>query len=116
MKLERERDELQEDLEHLRELLRGEVDVDIEESDPDLFERDKNLALLTKLERRIESINTALRSIERGTYGICERCGQPIDPARLEARPDAILCLKCQLEVERLVRRGVIRVEGVRQG
>ena len=75
--------------------------------DPDLFEREKNLALLNTLERRLEQIDSALRAIAKGLYGVCERCGQPIDPARLEVKPDATLCLKCQQDVERLVRRGL---------
>jgi DnaK suppressor protein len=46
-----------------------------------------------------------------GNYGICERCGQQIDPARLEALPDTTLCLKCKQEIERLARRGLVRAE-----
>lgn len=103
--LEAERDAVIDDIEHLREWLQGEVDVDAEEGDPDLAEREKNLALLMAMGRKLESINAALRAIEKGQYGICERCGKPIDPARLEVRPDATLCLDCQREVERLARR-----------
>jgi len=44
-------------------------------------------ALLTTLEKKLESINAALRAIEKGRYGTCERCGEPIDPARLSAKP-----------------------------
>ena len=51
--------------------------------------------------------STALRSIEKGKYGICERCGKDIDPERLEVRPDATLCINCQAEVEKLIRRGI---------
>lgn len=105
IQLEAERDAVLDDIEHLREWLQGEVDVDAEEGDPDLAEREKNLALLVAMERKLESINAALRAIEKGQYGICERCGNPIDPARLEVRPDATLCLDCQREVERLAKR-----------
>lgn len=109
--LEAERQEIVGDIEHLREALLGEVDIDADEGDPDLGEREKNLALLTVMERKLESINSALRAIEKGRYGLCERCGNPIDPARLEVRPDATLCLDCQREVERITRRAALRYQ-----
>lgn len=108
-KLEAERIAILDDIEHLKEWLQGEVDVDAEEGDPDLAEREKNLALLTVLERKLESVNVALRAIDKGLYGICERCGNPIDPARLEVRPDATLCLDCQREVERIAKKAALR-------
>ncbi len=100
-----EKAEVEKELEKLRESLKSEVEIDIDGLSPDLYERDKTVALIESLEFRLASIERALRAIERGTYGICERCGSPIDPARLEARPDATLCLKCQAEVERLLKR-----------
>lgn len=108
-KLEAEQAAILDDIEHLKEWLQGEVDVDAEEGDPDLAEREKNLALLTVLERKLESVNMALRAMDKGRYGICERCGNPIDPARLEVRPDATLCLDCQREVERIAKKAALR-------
>lgn len=107
--LEQEEQAILDDIEHLREWLQGEVDVDIDEGDPDLAEREKNLALVITLERKLESIQAALRAIDKGLYGVCERCGEQIDPARLEVRPDATLCLNCQREVERLARKSALR-------
>jgi DnaK suppressor protein len=107
--LEHERDEIMGDLERLRDTLKGEVKVDTEEGDPDLHEREKNLALLQTLEGQLQSIDRALRALDLGVYGVCERCGEHIDPARLEARPDATMCLDCQREVERLAKRGLYR-------
>ncbi len=104
-----ERAAIEDDILHLREWLQGEVDVDADEGDPDLAEREKNLSLLMPLERKLESVNAALRAIDKGKYGICERCGQPIDPARLEVRPDATLCLNCQREVERIAKKTALR-------
>jgi DnaK suppressor protein len=101
VRLEEEREKLLEDIEALQERLYTEVDVDEEEGDPELHERDKAVTLLRAMQRRLDSIDAALDAIRRGTYGICERCGKPIDPARLEAFPEARLCLKCQEEVER---------------
>ena len=100
---------IEDDILHLREWLKGEVDVDADEGDPDLAEREKNLSLLMALERKLESVKAALRAIEKGKYGICERCGLPIDPARLEVRPDATLCLTCQREVERIAKKAALR-------
>ena len=108
-KLETERVAILDDIEHLKEWLQGEVDVDADEGDPDLAEREKNLALLMVMERKLESVNMALRAIDKGLYGICERCHQPIDPARLEVRPDATLCLDCQREVERIAKKAALR-------
>lgn len=107
--LEKERLEVEDDIEHLREWLQTEVDVDVDEGDPDLSEREKNLALLTTLSRKLESIQAALRAMDKGMYGTCERCGNPIDPARLEVLPDATHCLDCQREVERLAKRSAMR-------
>ncbi len=101
VRLEEEKRKLLEDIEALEERLHTEVDVDEEEGDPELHERDKAVTLLRAMQRRLDSIDAALEAIARGTYGICERCGNPIDPARLEAFPEARLCLKCQEEVER---------------
>ncbi|MGZ8310618.1 MAG: TraR/DksA family transcriptional regulator [Allosphingosinicella sp.] len=47
------------------------------------------------VEREIASASRALLRIENGTYGECVRCGAEIDPARLEVRPEAALCISC---------------------
>jgi DnaK suppressor protein len=98
---------LLDDIEILKETLRGEVDVDVEEGDPDVVEREKSLALLATLEDRIAAIDDALKSMEIGTYGICQRCGNEIPPERLEVKPEATFCITCQGEVERLRKRGI---------
>jgi RNA polymerase-binding protein DksA len=104
--LEDERVQVLEELEHLREFMQTEVDVEPDEGDAEIFEREKNAVLISVLENKLKDIDAALRSIEKGSYGICERCGQPIELERLEVKPDATLCIKCQAEVERLARRG----------
>jgi len=50
------------------------------------------------------ALEEALRRIERGTYGVCEECGDKIPPRRLEAFLAASLCVKCQSKAERLQR------------
>ncbi len=95
-----------EELQHLRDLMLAEVDIEPEEGDAEITEREKNAALIAVLESKLQDIQTALRSIEKGSYGTCARCNKPIEPGRLEVKPDATLCVNCQGEVERLSRRG----------
>jgi len=104
--LEEEREQAFGELARLREALKTEVDPDADEGDPDLVEREKVMALVQGLERKLESIEYALRQAREGTYGVCERCGEPIDPARLEAVPEATLCVNCKSIVERQSRVG----------
>jgi DnaK suppressor protein len=49
----------------------------------------------------LEQVEQALQRMAVGKYGICERCGDEIDFARLKAVPYATLCLYCQRLVER---------------
>jgi RNA polymerase-binding protein DksA len=60
------------------------------------FEQAKGLALRQNAEQLLAQVTDALERFEQGSYGICERCGVEIDPARLEALPYATLCLRCQ--------------------
>jgi RNA polymerase-binding transcription factor DksA len=55
----------------------------------DLFEREKDLAILEQLENELAEIEAALQRLDQGTYGIDEVTGEPIAPERLEARPSA---------------------------
>ncbi len=102
--LKSERERILVELDRLRELLKTEVDPDADEGDPDLVEREKAVALVKTLERKQSSIEHALARTEQGLYGICERCGKPINPARLEAKPEATLCINCMAIVERQFR------------
>lgn len=104
-RLQEEQKRLEEELEHLRENMQQEVDIEPDEGDPVFFEREKAAALMAVLERRLQDTIHALRSLEKGQYGICERCGNPIEPERLEVKPDATMCLSCQREVEAVNRR-----------
>lgn len=49
----------------------------------------------------LEDVDRAMRMLEKGTYGICEACGLPISPDRLEAQPAARFCLEDQRSLER---------------
>ncbi|HEX4978612.1 MAG TPA: TraR/DksA C4-type zinc finger protein [Acidimicrobiales bacterium] len=59
-------------------------------------ERERDLALASQARQNIEEIDRALEKIAHGTYGFCERCGQPIVRARLKALPFAALCVACK--------------------
>ena len=67
-------------------------------------EREKHLALVRRLEQKLET-DRARQVAKKGTYGIHERCGKPIGPARLEALPETTLCIKCKNDLEQGARR-----------
>src|SRR3954471_4178614 len=47
------------------------------------------------LEVTLTKIDRALAKIDEGSYGICDSCGKPIAPGRLEAAPESTLCVQC---------------------
>jgi len=55
----------------------------------ELFEREKDLAILEGLESDLAEIEAALQRLDEGTYGVDEITGEPIDPERLDALPAA---------------------------
>ena len=55
----------------------------------DTFEREKDLSIIDGLESDLAEIEAALKRIDEGTFGIDEVTGEPIDPARLDAYPEA---------------------------
>jgi DnaK suppressor protein len=103
-----ERAEAGYELGRLREQMKTEIEHDTEDGDPDVYEREKILAVIESLEERIDSVDHALKALEQGQYGICERCGLEISAERLKAMPDTTLCVKCKAETEKLLKRGFI--------
>jgi len=67
-----------------------------EEEATETLELETRLALEKRIIDQLAEIEHALSKFEEGTYGLCDNCGQPIDPARLEALPQANLCLSCK--------------------
>jgi len=55
----------------------------------EVFEREKDMAILEHLERELAEIEAALQRLDEGTYGVDEVTGEPIAPDRLEAYPIA---------------------------
>ena len=76
--------------------LSGDVGVDDESADAGTatFEREKELSIEQNVRDLLQKIDRALKRIEAGTYGICERCGKPIEKARIKALPYVDLCIK----------------------
>ena len=69
-----------------------------EEEATEALELEKRLVLERRIKEQIVGVERALHKFEEGTYGLCDSCGQPIDPARLEAIPEANLCINCKAQ------------------
>jgi DnaK suppressor protein len=67
-----------------------------EEEATETLELERRLALDKRVIDQLAEVEHALQKFEDGSYGLCDICGQPIDPARLEALPQATLCLDCK--------------------
>ncbi|MDE3203821.1 MAG: TraR/DksA C4-type zinc finger protein [Acidobacteriota bacterium] len=59
-------------------------------------DREIDLYLSAQARATVVEIDRALQKIEDGTYGVCERCGEAIPDARLQALPYAALCVTCK--------------------
>ncbi len=103
-RLEQEHAELEEQLTTIEDSsfaatqsdLSGDVGLDDESADAGTatFEREKDLSIEQNVRDLLQKIERALHKIDAGTYGICERCGKPIEKARIKALPYVDLCIK----------------------
>ena len=66
------------------------------------FDRERDLSIRNNVLDLIDTVTRALQRIDDGTYGTCERCGKPIDAARIKAFPRVLLCLECKRREERI--------------
>jgi len=66
-----------------------------EENAAEVSEFQEKLSLEKNLERSITDVQTALKHVDEGTYGICQNCGKPIEAKRLELVPSAGTCIDC---------------------
>lgn len=55
-----------------------------------------NLSLEEELEKALRDVESALKQVEKGTYGTCKYCHQNIDERRLLARPTSSSCIQCK--------------------
>ena len=102
-KLKKEKAGLLEKLEQSRTL--GQPSMERKEGSPfgkreeeadEASELEKRLALEERLRESLKEVEHALEKYEAGTYGLCDSCGQRIEEGRLEAIPQASLCLSCK--------------------
>ena len=101
--LESEQKRLTEELEQLKANVRpieerreGSPFGKREEEATETVELEKRLAIEKRVGDLLAEVEHTLRKFEEGTYGSCDLCGQSIDPDRLEALPQANLCLSCK--------------------
>jgi DnaK suppressor protein len=107
--------ELEADLRDLRGELESVVDASAQGVKP--VELDTAIGRLTRMDamqqqqmakanreshrRRLQLVQAALSRIDRGDFGYCARCEEPIGFPRLKARPESILCVSCKSSSER---------------
>lgn len=65
------------------------------------FERDQELSLAQNVREMAEQLRLAISLFDKGEYGLCEVCGQPIGKGRLQVFPRATLCVTCKQREER---------------
>ncbi len=93
-RLEKERDDLEKMMAEFHKNVEF-TDVLSEDEVADIFESTQAEEVLEEnIKKRISKINLALKKIEEGSYGICEKCGQPIEKERLEVDPTSFFCSK----------------------
>jgi DnaK suppressor protein len=75
--------------------LSGEMAFDEEFADAATatFERERDLSLSRNIQDLLDKIGRALQKMDGGTYGLCDRCGNAIEKARIKALPYAVLCI-----------------------
>jgi len=71
-----------------------------DENAQEISEYSANVVTEKVLENSLEDIDGALKRIEKGTYGICKYCHNPISIKRLQARPTASSCVACKTELQ----------------
>ncbi|MEK7583906.1 MAG: TraR/DksA C4-type zinc finger protein [Patescibacteria group bacterium] len=82
-------------------------DVDFDAKFPDYGEKEDenaaevadfegNLRMEKNLEISLFNVNKALKKLDEGNYGLCEKCGKMINPDRLRAFPSATACMDCK--------------------
>lgn len=105
--LKRLRAQLEDEQEQLREQLReleasadirqwsdGGFDDDAADTGAATYERERAQSLANHSRKLLTQIEDALARMDDGSYGVCQRCGEPIGLARLEALPYATLCVE----------------------
>lgn len=105
------RDEVQADLDRLNDELRqlgaeqeqnlGGLGNHLAEDGSNVMEQERILAVSGDLQDVMAQVDEALARIDTDDFGICQRCGRPINPDRLEAFPYVRYDIECQSQIER---------------
>ena len=66
------------------------------------FELQRQAALIQRMREHLAEVEHALEKLEKGAYGLCDCCGKPIPLARLEAIPQASLCVGCKANLAKM--------------
>jgi RNA polymerase-binding protein DksA len=101
--LESEQKRLTQELEQLRASVRpaderreGSPFGKREEEATEAAELETRLELEKRIRNQLAAVEHALVKFEEGTYGLCDNCGKSIGSERLDALPQASLCLECK--------------------
>jgi DnaK suppressor protein len=90
-----ERAEVQMELETLTSRLETKGDYELGEGDPMIYQWELNLAMRDRAQQHLAEIEEVLEQLEMGIYGLCERCGKPIEPERLAVLSHTTVCSQC---------------------
>jgi len=87
---------LDEALAALNELPEQTVFPDLGDQASAEIDRNFMLRLRGRERKLLKKIEEAIERIDKGIFGICDKCGEPIDIRRLEARPVTNMCIECK--------------------
>ena len=90
-----ERAEVMQELETLRSRLETKGDYELGEGDPLIYQWEFNLAMRDRAQQHLAEIDEVLQQLDMGLYGLCEKCGQPIEPERLAVLSHTTVCSQC---------------------
>ena len=96
-RLEEERARLQ----RIQDDLQREQEESTSETGGETFEMEKNVSLREQVDDELREIEAAFVRLDRGTYGICQACREPVGDERLEAMPATRFCIEDQAKAER---------------
>ncbi len=100
-KLEKERAIISGEIEREEKPVDFGADIDHgDEGDDKSEEVGNRMAVANDLKNRLSEIDIAIAKIHAGTYGICEKCGEPIEPEILEIDPESRFCKKDKMALQ----------------
>jgi DnaK suppressor protein len=101
MKLEKERTLILSEINHEEKPVDFGADIDHGDEASDAVEEMGNqLAVAEDLKKRLNEMDIALDKIQKGIYGICEKCGKQIEQDILSIDPESRFCKACKLATQ----------------